>query len=132
MKLRDVLVPAVLAVASLMVVQRASAHHSTAMFEWGTEKTLSGTIEKYQWTQPHTFIWIVVPGKGGKTQEWGLEGMSPSWLGRRGWSRSTLTAGDKVTIVYYPLKDGRPGGFYVRVTAPSGKTMDALPSRSNP
>jgi hypothetical protein len=107
----------------------ASAHHSTAMFEWGTEKQLSGTIERYEWTQPHTFLWVVVP-KQGATQEWGLEGMSPSWLGRRGWSRHSLSAGQKVTIIYYPLKDHRPGGFYVRVVTPDGRTLAALPQRS--
>ena len=116
--------------ATPALMQPAAAHHSTAMFEWGTEKTLSGTIEKYQWTQPHTFIWIVVPDKPGQTQEWGLEGMSPSWLGRRGWGLHSLNAGDKVRLVYYPLKDGRPGGFYVRVTTPDGKTLEALPTRN--
>ena len=107
----------------------ASAHHSTAMFEWGTEKSLAGTIERYEWTQPHTFLWVVVPRTAGGTQEWGLEGMSPSWLGRRGWNRHSLSAGDKVTIIYYPLKDHRPGGFYVRVVTPDGRTLAALPQR---
>lgn len=129
MKLGHALAAAI-GTASLILGQYATAHHSTAMFEWGTEKTLSGTIEKYQWTQPHTFIWIRVPGKAGSTREWGLEGMSPSWLGRRGWNLHSLNSGDKVSIVYYPLKDGRPGGFYVRVTAPDGKTLDALPTRN--
>jgi hypothetical protein len=102
---------AAICAASLVPGRSALAHHSTAMFEWGTEK-------------------IVVPGKHGKMQEWGLEGMSPSWLGRRGWSLHSLSTGDKVAIVYYPLKDGRPGGFYVRVTAPDGKTLEALPTRN--
>ncbi len=119
----------IVATGALVPIQLAVAHHSTAMFEWGTERTLSGTIEKYQWTQPHTFLWIIVPDKSGKTREWGLEGMSPSWLGRRGWGLHSLNAGDKVSIVYYPLKDARPGGFYVRVVTPDGKTLEALPSR---
>ena len=130
MKLRNWSLITGLCVASLILGHSARAHHSTAMFEWGTEKTLSGTIERYEWTQPHTFIWISVPGRQGKMQEWGLEGMSPSWLGRRGWSLHSLNAGDKVTVVYYPLKDGRPGGFYVRVTSPDGKTLEALPTRN--
>ena len=130
MKLGNGLLVAAICAATLAVGHSAMAHHSTAMFEWGTEKTLSGTIERYEWTQPHTFIWITVPGKQGKTREWGLEGMSPSWLGRRGWSLHSLSVGDKVAIVYYPLKDGRPGGFYVRVTGPDGKTLEALPTRN--
>jgi hypothetical protein len=107
-----------------------SAHHSTAMFEWGKEKTLDGTIDKWEWTQPHTFIWLNVPGKGGKMQQWGLEGMSPSWLGRRGWSTKSLAHGEKVKIAYYPLRDGRTGGFYVSVTLPDGKVLQALPQRA--
>jgi len=114
---------------SLTLGGTASAHHSTAMFEWGKEASLSGTIKEYQWTQPHTFLWVIVPRGNGAFEEWGLEGMSPSWLGRRGWSRHTFQPGDKVSIVYYPLKDHRPGGFYVRVTRPDGQVMDALPQR---
>lgn len=121
---------ALLCVASLALVETASAHHSTAMFEWGKEASLSGTIKQYQWTQPHTFLWVVVDKGNGTTEEWGLEGMSPSWLGRRGWSRHSFKAGDKVSVVYYPLKDHRPGGFYVRVKGPDGKLMEALPQRS--
>ena len=129
MKRRSWLLSAFALAAGLVLVQAASAHHSTAMFEWGKEKSLTGTIDKYEWTQPHTFLWVNVAGKG-KNQQWGLEGMSPSWLGRRGWSLHSLKAGDKVTVVYYPLRDGRPGGFYVRVTGSDGHTLEALPQRS--
>jgi hypothetical protein len=109
-----------------------SAHHSTAMFEWGKEKTLDGTIDKFEWTQPHTFIWVAVPGKAGKVEQWGFEGMSPSWLGRRGWSLRSLSRGDKVKVAYYALRDGRTGGFYVRVTLPDGRTLEALPQQQPP
>jgi Family of unknown function (DUF6152) len=114
-------------VALCAIGAMASAHHSTAMFEWGKEKMLDGTVDKWEWTQPHTFIWVVVPGKGGKVEQWGFEGMSPSWLGRRGWNLKSMARGDKVKIAYYPLRDGRTGGFYVRVTLADGRTLEALP-----
>ncbi len=79
------------------------------MFDWGKEKKLEGAIDKFQWTQPHTFIWVKVPGKAGKEAQFGLEGMSPSWLGRHEWSSRSLQVGQKVDIDYYPLRDGRPG-----------------------
>ena len=115
--------------AACVVATSAIAHHSTAMFEWGKEKKLEGTIDKFEWTQPHTFLWLKVPGKSGKTETWGLEGMSPSWLGRNKWSSHSLKAGDKVKIDYYPLRDGRTGGFFVRVILPDGTTFEALPGR---
>jgi hypothetical protein len=61
--------PALPCLAAALISAAASAHHSTAMFEWGKEKTLSGTIDKYEWTQPHTFVWILVPEKNGQVQQ---------------------------------------------------------------
>ena len=127
MKLKTLIAPALAGLAAVLIGFSASAHHSTAMFDWGKEKKLEGTIDKFQWTQPHTFIWVKVPGKGGKEEQWGFEGMSPSWLGRHEWSSRSLQAGEKVTLGYYPLRDGRKGGFFVRVTMPDGKTLQALP-----
>jgi len=121
--------PAFIGLVATLIGTHASAHHSTAMFDWGKEKPLEGTIEKYEWTQPHTFIWLTVPGKAGKVEHWGFEGMSPSWLGRRGWSGHTLKPGEKVKLDYYPLRDGRTGGFFVRVILPDGRTLEALPQR---
>jgi uncharacterized protein DUF6152 len=103
------------------------AHHSTAIFEWGKEAQVEGTVEEFQWTQPHGFIWLKVHGDSGKVEQWGFEGMSPSWLGRHDWTSRSLTAGEKISLTYYPLKDGRNGGFFVRVTLPGGRTLQALP-----
>ena len=131
MKLQTLLKPALASVALLAALAGAPAlaHHSTAMFEWGKEKTLEGTIDKFEWTQPHAFVWVNVPDKNGKVQSWGFEGMSPSWLGRRGWNGKSLKAGEKIKLDYYPLKDGRNGGFFVRVKLPGGNTLEALPGR---
>ena len=65
---------------------------------------------------------------GGVAQLYGLEGMSPSWLGRHGWSNHSFAAGDKVKVALYPLRDGRLGGFYLRVTR-NGQTLEALPQQ---
>lgn len=118
------------AVAAGLACAAASAHHSTVMFEWGKEKIIEGTVDSFEWTQPHTLIWLKVPGKDGQVQQWGLEGMSPSWLGRHGWSRHSLKSGDQVKIAIYPLRDGRNGGFAVRVTFADGHTLEQLPQRT--
>ena len=59
------------------------------------EGTLSGTIEKYQWTQPHTFIWIVVPDKSRQDAGVGFGGHEPEAGSDRGWGLHSLNAGDK-------------------------------------
>lgn len=101
----------------------ASAHHSFAPFNLTTEKTIVGTIKQFDWTNPHTWIWIDVANDKGGVDTWGVEGMSPNYLARRGWTRTTFKPGDKATIVVRPMKDGSPGGMFVRATLANGREL---------
>lgn len=102
----------------------AMAHHSFAMFDFQASKSVTGTVEQFDWTNPHTFIWLQVPeGANGANVRYGFEGMSPNYLGRRGWSKSTLKPGDKITVTYHPLKDGSKGGTYQKVMLSDGKEL---------
>jgi len=105
-------------------VAPARAHHSFAMFDFTKEVTLTGTISKFDWTNPHTFVWIDVVNSEGKVETWAAEGQSPNYLGRRGWSKDTIKPGDKVTLVLNPLRDGRTGGMFRNMTLPGGKVID--------
>jgi hypothetical protein len=106
----------------------ASAHHSTAMFDMQHTVTVSGTVTQFDWTNPHTFIWMdVLNPSSGATEHWSVEGMSPNYLSRNGWSRHTLKPGDKIGMQVHLLKDGRKGGFCATVTLPDGKTLRNLP-----
>jgi hypothetical protein len=108
----------------------AIAHHSTAMFDMSKTVTVQGTIEAFEWTNPHSWIWLNVPNSEGGMDRYGIEGMSPNYLSRVGWTRKALNPGDKVSIDINPLRDGRKGGFCVAVTLPDGKTT--LRSRPAP
>lgn len=102
-----------------------SAHHSTAMFAWGTETRLENlTVERWVWTNPHTFIYA----RDASGNRWAFEGMSPNHLARAGWSRRSLAAGEQIDLTYYALRDGRRGGFNVRVFKEDGTRMSQLPS----
>src|ERR1700749_4036940 len=121
MKARLIAAAAALALAGAGAAP-ALAHHSFAMFDFQASKTVTGTVEQFDWTNPHTFIWLQVPtGANGASERYGFEGMSPNYLGRRGWSKSTLKPGDKVTVTFHPLKDGSKGGTYQKVTLSNGK-----------
>jgi hypothetical protein len=114
-------------IAVVGAVGSASAHHSTAMFDMAKNVTLAGTIKEFQWTNPHTFIYIDVPNNTGGVDSYGIEGMSPNYLAREGWDKHTLNTGDKVELIIHPLKDGRKGGFNVSVKMPDGKVIYNLP-----
>ena len=108
------------------VAAPASAHHSFAPFDITTQKTVSGAVKEVEWTNPHTWIWVDVPNDKGGVDTWGFEGMSPNFLARRGWRKDTLKPGDKITVVFRPLKDGSKGGMFVNATLPSGKVMTMI------
>ncbi len=112
--------------ASLSAAAPALAHHSFAMFDMSQEKAVTGTVTDFQWTNPHSWIWLEAPSNAGPPEQWGVEGMSPNFLERRGWSKTTLKRGDKVTVVIHPVKNGGKGGSFVRVTLPDGKVMDMM------
>lgn len=117
---------AALALAGAAVAGTALAHHSTAMFEWGSEKKMDQvTVERWVWTNPHTFLYV----RDADGNRWAFEGMSPNHLSREGWSKRTLASGDMIDLTYYPLRDTRRGGFNVTVTKSDGKTMHQLPVR---
>ena len=114
---------ALLAGVALAVAAAASAHHSFAVFDMSQQKTIEGTVSDFQWTNPHTWTWVDVKGDDGSVTKYGFEGMSPNFLGRRGWSKNTLKPGDHVKIVYAPLKSGEPGGTFLRATLKDGTEM---------
>src|SRR5262245_37129964 len=98
------------------------AHHSFSAFNTETEKTITGTVNRFEWTNPHTWIWVDV-NEGGKVVTWGVEGMSPNYLSRRGWSKNTFKPGDKVSLTIRPMRDGSSGGMFVRGVLANGKPV---------
>ncbi|WP_145985274.1 DUF6152 family protein [Altererythrobacter sp. B11] len=117
---------AALAAVALVPVA-SSAHHSTAMFEWGKEVPLKNAkVVRWEWTNPHTFLYVTTDGPNGAVKKWAFEGMSPNHLTRAGWSKRSLKPGDVVDLTYYPLRDGRSGGFNVTVTFPDGHKLNQL------
>ncbi|MEJ1965343.1 MAG: DUF6152 family protein [Gammaproteobacteria bacterium] len=102
----------------------ASAHHSFAMFDQQKSTTLDGTLKELQWTNPHIWVQVLVKDPAtGQDVEWSIEGGSPNNLARKGWSRNSMKAGDKVSVVIHPLKNGENGGSLVKVTV-NGQTLD--------
>ena len=117
---------ALAAAAASLVAIPAAAHHSTAMFEWGTSTEMKDvTVERWVWTNPHTFLYV----KDATGKRWAFEGMSPNHLSRAGWSKRSLSPGEKVDLTYYKLRDGRRGGFNVTVTRANGTKLAQLPTR---
>jgi hypothetical protein len=104
-----------LAAACAAVSTPVYAHHSFSMFDNQKSLTLEGTIKEFQWTNPHSWIQVLVKDKAGKDVEWSIEGGSPNGLTRAGWKRTSIKPGDKASVVIHPLKDGSNGGSLAEI-----------------
>ncbi len=114
------------AAGALMAAGAASAHHSFAMFDQSKVTVLKGTVHEFQWTNPHAFIEVDVPGSAGAPERWSVELNSPNNLKRQGWKSSSLKTGDKVTVNINPLRDGKKGGLFRGVSLPDGSSLGDL------
>jgi hypothetical protein len=132
MKLQHPFLFAIFAAAFIAAaVAPAFAHHSFAAFDITTQKTVTGTVHKVDWTNPHIWLWIDVTNDKGTTETYGFEGMSPNFLARRGWTRTTLKVGDKIKINYRPMKDGSKGGMFMTGQA-NGKALSMMGGSDDP
>ncbi len=110
------------ALASVAAIP-ASAHHSGAMFDDAKEVVLVGTIKEFQYTNPHSWIQILVPREGGGDVEWSIETAAPIVLLRAGIRPNSLRPGDKVTLRTHPLKSGSAGGNLIDVKKEDGTVL---------
>ena len=96
-----------LAIALGLAALPALAHHSFAA-EYDSAKpiTLTGTVTKVEWMNPHARFYIDVKDEGGKVTNWEFELGSPNGLMRRGWTRNSLKEGDNVSVSGSLAKDG--------------------------
>jgi Family of unknown function (DUF6152) len=111
-----------LVVAALLSTLQALAHHSGAMFDDRKSMTLTGTVKGFQWTNPHCWIQVLVPGESGAT-EWSVEMGSPSQLFKGGLRPTTLKVGTRIVVVIHPMRDGSNGGLFVSATDADGNPI---------
>src|SRR5215471_11472861 len=75
------------------------AHHSfAAEFDADKPVSLTGSVTKLEWMNPHTWFYIDVKDEAGKVTNWAVEMGSPNGLMRAGWSRNSMKVGDVVTV----------------------------------
>lgn len=90
----------------------AAAHHSAAMYDFTKPQTRSGVVKEIQVINPHSHMRMTIAGAKG-TRDWDFEGHSASNFYRGGYTRGSVNPGDKITITYAPLRDGKEGGGYI-------------------
>jgi len=121
-----------LAAASVLFASQALAHHSGAMFDRSRKVTVTGTVVKFQWVNPHSWIDINVTDNDGKTVLWSFEAGTPGQMRPTGLTPEVLKLGDTVTITGYPLRDGRSAAAYVQAVTADGKLYNTRAQGQTP
>ncbi len=109
---------------ALGIVSPALSHHSHAMYDHAKQVSVSGTVTKFLYRNPHVFLYVDVKGENGEIVNYWFEMSNLNNMVRRGIGKATFKPGDKVTVNLHPLRDGRPGGSYITIVAADGKTYE--------
>src|SRR5215467_9307686 len=103
---------AALTVGCLLWPAPGSAHHSQAMYTDASGAiSITGVVKKFEFTNPHSFIYLEVTGDGGKPKLWALELQSVTHLKSIGWTTETVKVGDTLTAIGRPAKNGAPAMY---------------------
>ena len=102
------------------------AHHSfTAEYDAAKPVTLTGTVTKVEWMNPHARFYIDVKDDSGNVTNWELELGSPNTLIRYGWFRDTMKIGDQVVVEGYLARDGSKMANSKTVKFADGRAFNA-------
>jgi hypothetical protein len=106
--------------AAMLGAGAADAHHSPVMFDQTKQVTLTGTVREFQWTNPHSYIQLLVKNDEGEEVEWSLEMGASVYLYNLGWRPSSIKAGETLTVTVAPLRKGGNGGLLLKATRADG------------
>jgi hypothetical protein len=102
------------------------AHHSfSAEYDRDKPLTVTGTVTKLEWTNPHARLYVDVAGEDGSVAHWDFELGPPNGLMRRGWRRDSLQPGHVVTISGFHSKFDAHVGNARSVTLADGRQVFA-------
>ena len=133
--MRAYLLGGLIVVGLALAAGKTAAHHSfAAEFDRNKPVTLTGTVTKVEWTNPHVWFYINVKDeKTGKVENWGAEMGPPHGLQRQGWRRETLKHGELVTVEGWLAKNGtkRMNARSVTLASTGGRPRETLDAASS-
>ena len=119
-----------LAFAVVPLTHHVLAHHNmTAIFDFNDRVTLTGTLTKIDWRNPHIYLTVDVTNAAGATESWQAEGPSPTWFRIRDIGKDDFAGnlGKSLNVELSRARDKTPSGLIRTITLPSGRVVSACP-----
>jgi hypothetical protein len=116
-------------IAAVCLTRAAIAHHSTAEFDYTKQVTIKGVVKEVQWTNPHSYIQLIVDGEAGAKVQWSVEIGSPSLNINMGWRKDSVKSTDQVTMTLAPARSGKPYGTLRVLTFADGRKLEGVAAR---
>jgi hypothetical protein len=110
-------------VGLLMVSGPIYAHHSDSVNDMNRVVTVTGTVTRFDFTNPHERIYLDAKDANGNAEQWIATGGGPSAMRRIGWNKGTFKPGDQLTITGFPFQDGRKIMLHVKIVRGSGEEV---------
>jgi hypothetical protein len=112
--------------AAFVFAGSAFAHHAVqAQFDFSKSITVSGTILRVDFINPHGYLYLSSKDDAGKESKWSFELVGPAQLRKAGLGRgqAEIKPGDVVTVVAEPAKDGTDLGLLKSIKLPDGREI---------
>ena len=116
------------ALAMALIAAPVTAHHSFGFYDMHKTTEIDGTVQKYEWSNPHCWLFLMVAGGSGDTA-YGFEMQSVGEMLRKGWAKSSLRPGDKIKVKFHPMRDGTPNGLLLSATTADGALIGHPPNQ---
>jgi hypothetical protein len=109
------------------------AHHGRgATYDMKKRVTLTGTVSRVEWRNPHVLIYMDVKDADGKVVTWGFENSGVSTLAQEGYNRNTLKVGQPITAIVNPAANGAPTAIVVKIVLADGSEIMSRDNGENP
>jgi hypothetical protein len=116
-------------VGTLLAASSVAAHHSGAAYDGSKTLRLQGTVESWRFGNPHSSLVVKAADGAGEALTWSFEANPAGMLTALGYRRNTFVPAAPVTVVYNPMKDGKPGGGrLVGAILSDGSTVGQVPA----
>lgn len=99
------------------------AHHGNSAYDETTPVKIKGVVTKFDWANPHIYIYLDFKEADGTIKHWTVESLSPERMVHMGWNKDSVKPGDHVIITLSAAKDGSPIGYLTELIFADGRAL---------